>query len=118
MKQVKIAPWVGVVLVQLSNGFFYVGIINTAMLSITLWATAGPMIKEVLPWINYWYFLLAGVLFLVVVLILDYVFLYPVRQKFINEQACKHENPAMEELRKHTRWLKQLSEHMGVELDE
>lgn len=118
MRQRKLPSWVGVVIVQLSNGYFYFGVINSIMLSITLWATAGPMVKEVIPWANYWLFLLAGVIITAIVLMLDYVFIYPVRQRFINEQACKHENPAMEELKKHTKWFKQISEKIGVELKE
>ena len=95
MQQVKIPGWVGAIQVQLTNSFFYIALLNTAMLSVTLWATTGPSIQAKLPWADFWMLLVVGFLVVCGVMILDYKFMYPVRQAFINEQACKHTNPAM-----------------------
>lgn len=100
MQQVKIPSWVGIIQVQLTNSFFYIALLNTAMLSVTLWATAGPSIQAVLPWARFWMLALIGIVVVSGVMVLDYKFMYPVRQAFINEQACKHTNPAMELLLK------------------
>ena len=96
MKQVKIPTWVGVIQVQLTNSFFYISLLNTSMLSVTLWALIGPTIQGVCPWARFWMLILVGIFVVCVVMVLDYKFMYPVRQAFINEQACKHTNPAIE----------------------
>lgn len=108
MKQVKIPGWVGVIQVQLTNSFFYISLLNTAMLSVTLWATVGPSIQVVWPAARFWMFALLGFLLVCGIMLLDYKFMYPVRQGFINEQACKHENPAMEELLKISKRLDEI----------
>lgn len=96
MRQLKIPPWIGAIQVQLTNSFFYVSLANTAMLLVTLWSTTGPSLQAKIPWIEFWHLAVAGAIFLVMLMIFDYVLLYPVRQRFVNEQACKHTNPAME----------------------
>jgi len=98
MKQVKIPSWFGAIQVQLINSFFYLGLLNSVMLSITLWATAGPSVQQVLPWANYWLFLLIGLTLVITVMLLDYKFMYPTRTAFLNIQSCKHTNPAMQEI--------------------
>lgn len=117
MKQRHIPPWVGAIMVQLQNGLFYYGIITAVLSSLTLWALAGPSVQIVLPWVTYWHFLGLGVIGLLIILVLDYIFIYPVRQRFINEQACKHVNPAMIEILKHTKWIKQIADHFDIDLE-
>lgn len=110
MQQVKIPGWVGVIQVQLTNSFFYISLLNTSMLSIALWALIGPSIQEVCPWARFWMLILVGVFVVSGVMVLDYKFMYPVRQAFINEQACKHTNPAMELLLEMDKKLDQIIE--------
>jgi len=96
MKQTKMPSWFGAIQVQLTNSFFYISLINTVMLSVTLWAATGPSIQRVCPWASYWLFILIGIIIVITIMLLDYKFMYPTRQAFLNEQACKHTNPAME----------------------
>lgn len=100
MQQVKIPSWVGAIQVQLTNSFFYVSAISLGMQATTLWAVAGPSIQAVWPPARFWMLVLLAFGVLCLIMVLDYKFIYPVRQAFINEQACKHTNPAMELLLK------------------
>lgn len=118
MQQVKIPSWVGAIQVQLTNSFFYIALLNTAMLSVTLWATTGPSIQAVWPWARFWMLILIGVIVVCGVMILDYRFMYPVRQAFINIQACKHTNPAMEILVNINGRIDRIEKHLGIEKDE
>ena len=86
-------------MVQLTNSLFYITLLNTLMLALTFWYTTGYEIaSKYLPWVNVGIFLAVVALVNVIVAVLDYVLIYPSRQGFINEQACKHPNPAMESL--------------------
>lgn len=107
IRQVRIPKWIGLLQVELTNSFFYFGLINTVMLSITLWALVGPSLQARVPWVSYWCFLGVGLVGLVILLVVDFVFFYPARLRVINEQSCKHDNPAMQELLKHTDELKE-----------
>lgn len=118
MQQVKIPSWIGAIQVQLTNSFFYISLLNTAMLSVTLWALIGPSIQEVWPWARFWMLILIGVCVICGVMALDYKFMYPVRQAFINEQACKHTNPAMEELLRISARLTRIEKKLGIDIDE
>jgi len=117
MKQITMPRWIGAIQVQLTNSFFYMSLINTAMLSVTMWALVAPSIRLVLPWAKYWLFACIGVAIVSTIMLLDYKFLYPTRQGFINEQACKHTNPAMEELLSISRRLTQIESELGIEED-
>lgn len=117
MRQIRIPKWIGLIQVELTNSFFYFGMINTVMLSLTLWALVGPGVKVHLPWVTYWHFLGIGVVGLILLLIVDFVFLYPARLRVINEQSCKHDNPAMQELLKHTKDLRLIKDKLGVDDD-
>jgi hypothetical protein len=99
MKQSGVRHWLGAFLVQLSNSFFYVSILNTGLLALTFWSTSGvSLAKTYAPWLTLWYFLAIVIGVFSLIMFLDYKFMYPSRQAFINEQACKHSNPAMDEL--------------------
>lgn len=102
---------------QYQNSFFYVGLFNTVMLAVTLWYTAGYEIAQrYLPWFGLWMFILTGVALWHLMIAFDYKFFYPVRQRFLNVQACKHENPAMDELRAIRKEIAELKEYvMGEE---
>lgn len=117
MRQVKIPAWVGAFQVQLTNSFFYITLFNTAMLSVTAWGSVGPSIQVAWPWAKFWMFAVLAFVVLIVIMLLDYRFMYPVRQGFINEQACKHENPAMDELWSISRRLTFIEKELGIEKD-
>lgn len=111
IKQTKGRMWLGGLQVQVSNSMFYMNLISTAMMILTFWYTAGYQIQgRYAQWLNLWMFIGFVILVFVAVMILDYIFVLPSRQAFTNEQACKHENPAMDELyaiRKENAELKQ-----------
>ena len=100
-KQNKLrASWLGALQVQASNIGYYTVWYSNIMLATTFWYTAGYEIaQEYIPWLSFWKFVLITGSSLAMLLLLDYKFLYPLRQAFQNAQACKHENPAMDALR-------------------
>ncbi len=98
MKQVRIPGWAGAIQVQLTNSFFYVSVSSIVIQSLTLWTVAKEDILAVVPWANYWLLLGIGVIILIAIMLADYKFMYPTRMAFLNEQSCKHSNPAMEEI--------------------
>lgn len=106
----------GALQVQLTNSFFYMSLYTTVALTFTFWYTAGYQIAErYAPWLSFWMFVGICFLGLMVLMYLDYRFMYPIRAKFINEQTCKHENPAMDSLRKLEADISQIKKELGLE---
>jgi len=101
-KQSKILPtWSGGFLIQLQQSLVYVGICNIVMIAITMWYTAGYEItQKYLPSISIWHFLILLMSGWLTVMFIDYKFLHPARQRYMNKQVAKHKNPAMELLQK------------------
>jgi hypothetical protein len=112
MGQVRVPNWVGILQVQLTNSFFYITLLNSGLLSLTAWAAIGPSLQGVIPWARFWMFGILAFFIVSIVMFLDYKFVYPTRQRFINEQACKHTNPAMEELWKISKQLNELEKRL------
>jgi hypothetical protein len=100
IKQIRVPSWVGAYQVQVMNSAFYTGLASTVMLLFTFWYTAGYQIRDrYLPFVNLWEFAALGVILLWgIIPYLDYTLLLKSRVEFANKQACKHENPAMDEL--------------------
>lgn len=99
VKQTKSNLWLGALQVQVSNSFFYLNMISTGMMILTFWYTAGYQIQgKYLPWLTLWLFIGVVAVAFAAVMVLDYKFVYPSRQAFVNEQACKHNNPWMDEI--------------------
>jgi len=101
-KQSKILPtWLGGFLIQLQQSLVYVGILNIAMLAITMWYTAGyEIVQNYLPSISLYHFLIVLALGWLTVMFIDFRYLHPTRQRYMNKQVAKHKNPAMELLQK------------------
>lgn len=96
----KIPFWMGAVQVQFTNSLIYVSVYNTIALSLTFWYAAGyQMAQEYAPWFSLWLYLTVLVACFAVTLFIDYKFMFPARIKYVNEQTCRHENPAMDKLR-------------------
>lgn len=106
--------WLGAVQVQITSTFFYVSVVNTILLAITFWYTAGYRIQRFVPWANIWIFLGSAIVLFLIVMIIDFKFILPARQAFQNEQACKHENPAMDSLNRIEADLKLIKKEMGI----
>jgi hypothetical protein len=100
LKQSKLLPgWVGALQVQIMNSMFYMNLISTGMMIMTFWYTAGYQIQNrYAPWFNLWTFVGMVILIFAIVMVVDYIFILPTRVSFTNEQACKHNNPWMDEI--------------------
>jgi hypothetical protein len=99
IKQYNLGKWVGIYYSQLINSLSIVGIGNSLINLTTLWAVANKSIVQFFPWLTYP--ILLGAIFVIVLVILpvsDYAFLYSTRQRYLNEQACKHDNPIIKKL--------------------
>ena len=118
IKQYNLGKWVGIYYSQLMNSLSIVGMGNSLINLTTLWAVANTTIVGWFPWLTYP--LLMGIVFVIVLVILpvaDYMLLYDTRQRYLNEQACKHDNPIMRELATVKDELALIKEHLGIKND-
>jgi uncharacterized membrane protein len=97
LKQSKDMPiWIGAFQVQIQNSLFYMNLVFMSMSVMTFWYTAGYQVSSTYAqWLTLPIFVGFVVLLFIIVMIVDYKIILPSRQAFQNEQACKHENPAM-----------------------
>jgi len=118
--QMGYIPWLGAFVVQISNGLFYVSLTSTLMVALTFWnTTGGALAHKYIPWLNLLEFLIFLGCFLIVLMMLDFKFVYPSRAGFTNEQACKAKNPAMDimnQLVKENAALKKQIEDLRAEM--
>lgn len=99
VKQVKALPFIGALQVQFSNISLYLALYSSVALTLTLWMTTIINISWWPEWMTLPVYLLLAAGVVLIIMFLDYKFVYPSRMAFINEQACKHENPAMDLLK-------------------
>ena len=117
MKQIKLPSFVGAVLVQYSYSSAHIGVLSMAMLSVTLWALVGPSVQNAVPWVEYWHFTIAGLITITTIMLVDYIFLYPTRQAYLNKQAVKHANPAYREIMRLHKRLDAIEKKLEIEND-
>jgi uncharacterized membrane protein len=88
--------WIGAFQVQIQNSLFYMNLVFMSMSVMTFWYTAGYQVSSTYAqWLTLPIFVGFVTLIFICVMIVDYKIILPSRQSFLNEQACKHENPAM-----------------------
>ena len=93
--------WTGGFLIQMQQSLVYVGILNIIMLAITMWYTAGyEIVQKYLPFVSIWHFLIVLATGWAIIMLIDYKFLAPVRQRWMNRHVAKHKNPTLELLQK------------------
>jgi len=98
---------------------YYLSMMNMTFVGLMFWyTTAGPNIRPYLPWVSFWIFAALIATVVVTVMILDYKFVYPSRQGFLNLQATRHPNPAMDELRIIRKKLERLEKRFGIDEDD
>jgi hypothetical protein len=116
IRQIKIPAWIGGLQVQFGNSLAYLTIVNTFMLGMTFWYTAGYQIASTYaPWANLWLFLSVCAVVAALVMVFDYTVMYPARQSFINSQACKHNNPWMDEILEQKKDIAKIKIKLGIE---
>jgi hypothetical protein len=115
-QSIKRPLWVGAIQVQISNTMFYMNMVSMGMMLLTFWYTAGYQIQQAsLHWLTLGWFVLFIVLLFGLVMLIDYKWIYPARQAFYNEQACKHNNPWMDEIIKLEGDMKKIKAKLGIE---
>lgn len=115
MKQAKAMFRLGAFQVQITNSFFYLSLVNTTLLAVTVWYAAGSALaQKYAPWFTIWMFLSLGLVLLLSLMLLDYKFIYPSRQSFLNKQSYKHVNPAVADLHEILADLKAIKEKLGI----
>lgn len=111
MRQSKMPAWIGAFQVQVMNSFFYLNLISSAMMILTFWYTAGYQIADkYFPWLSLRMFVLVVIILFGLIMFIDYKFILPSRQAFINNQSFKHENEAMIAIRDIQERLKRIEE--------
>ena len=115
MKQYNPGRWVGILYMQSQSTASYMTFANFGMTALNLWALWELKIKELFPWLGLPLFVVLFMVALILLGIFDYVFVRKPTIAFQNSQACKHENPVMDELKeiKHN-----LKKHMGDEYED
>ena len=102
-KQSQILPtWIGAIFVQLQQTLMYVGIANIFMIAVTLWYTAGhDLAARFVPFITaVWQVLIILVLAWAMVILINWKYIIPAKQRHTNSQAVVHENPMVTTLNK------------------
>jgi len=119
IKQSKPRLWVGRLQMQLINTqSLYVGMAQSLMMLGMFWyTTAAPNVRPVAPWFNFWFFLGLIVVGIMAVMVFDFVFVYPSRQSYLNQQAYKHENPVVEDIKRIDERVNKIFKHLGLEDD-
>lgn len=117
VKQAEARLWLGALQVQLSNSMsFYLTYWNIALMAMMFWyTTAAPNIRPIVPWASFWMFAAIALLGVAIVMLLDFKFIYPSRQAFLNKQSYKHRNPAVADLQKILKDLKAIKQKLGME---
>ena len=117
LKQAKPRVWLGGFQIQLIySQSYYISFINSGFMACMFWyTTAGPSIRPYAPWIQFWMFGLLMISVVISVMVLDYVFIYPSRQGYLNQQAYKHVNPVAYDLQKLKIDIDRIKEKLGIE---
>lgn len=112
-RQARSRRIIGAIQVQAQGSMFYVSLLMFFINTTTFWYTAGYQITLVhFQWFEMWMLYVLLVVVLVIVGFIDWKFVLPSRQNFVNEQACKHDNPAMDSLRRIEEKLTELEKRL------
>jgi len=116
MKQAKVITKLGGFQVQLSTSMsYYVLYINLMFVGMMFWhTTAAPNLRPYAPWVDFWMFASFMLILVAALMILDYKFIYPSRQGFLNKQAYKHDNPAVADLQNILKNQKKIMKKLGI----
>ncbi len=117
LKQAKARTWLGGLQVQLSLSMsYYIVYINLSLMGMMFWyTTAAPIIQPYIPWASFWMFGVFMLLVVSIVMIVDYKYMYPSRQGFLNKQAYKHANPIVGDVQKLLKNQKKIMRKLGIE---
>lgn len=119
MKQAGVRTWIGAFQVQLSTSMsHYIVYMNMGLVGMMFWHTTGrPNLEPYFPWIDFWMFASFMLVFVAVLGILDYKFVYPSRQGFLNREVYKHKNLVVADIQKILENQKKIMEKLGIEDD-
>jgi uncharacterized membrane protein len=108
--------WLGALQVQMANASYYTVWYSNVMLALTFWYTAGYQIsQQYAPWLNFWIFMVLMAASIFVFMALDYLYIFPSRIAFTNRQAYKHDNEAMDILKRVEADMIRVKNKLGVE---
>jgi hypothetical protein len=115
LKQSGTVEWLGALQVQVSNSMFYMSMVSTGMMILTFWYTAGYQIQQqYLKWLTLGWFIAFVVVLFGLVMFIDYKWILPSRMAFVNKQAYKHENQAMDEILAIHKEIKEIEKKLGI----
>jgi len=117
MKQARVVTKIGGFQVQLSmSTSHYLVYVNLCFVAMMFWhTTATPFLRQYDIYAPFWLFAIFMLLIISAVMIFDYKFIYPSRQAFISQQAYKHANPAVADLKKLLKNQKKIMEKLEIE---
>jgi hypothetical protein len=94
MKQVNSGKFIGAILDTLNRMAFFISIGNTGLIIITFYNTDGvSLLKRVVPWLNFWWFLLIIGMAVLGLMAFVYFVITPSYFNFYSNQFYKHDSP-------------------------
>ncbi len=89
-KQSKPRLWLGAIRDMIQRGQSYYGMFNVFVGLATLYTVREALIRSYVPWINF--FILLGIIAImqIIIIIIDYKFIYPSQIAFHQHEAYKH----------------------------
>ena len=97
LKQSDTLPtWIGAIFTQIQMSLMYVGIGNIFMLAVTMWYTAGhDLAARYAPFITaVWQVLIIVIVVWGTVILLNWKYVIPAKQRHMNDQVVVHANPS------------------------
>lgn len=119
-KQAKPHPKLGAFQVQLSmSTSHYLVYVNLCFMGMMFWhTTAAPWLRQnIYQGASFWMFATFMLLLISMVMFLDKKFIYPSRQAFISQQAYKHDNPAVADLKKILKNQEKIINRIGIDTE-
>lgn len=117
LKQARPIVWLGALQIQLVySQSYYTSYINYIFMGTMFWyTTLAPIMRPYLPWIQFWMFVLLMISVIITFMIVDYKFIYPSRQGYLNRQAYKHVNPVAYDLQDIKADIQKIKQKLGIE---
>ena len=105
MKQIEGRIWFGRLKIVFTRVSSYFGYINFVLMLSTFYAVKG---FEYAP---FWMFCVSAFVLIIVIGFVDYFFVLPSEQAFLNQQCVRHQNPIYDEIKELNKKLKRYDGH-------
>lgn len=103
-------PYIGGIKNQIGSSMFYYAIFQYISTGLTLYAVMiSPWAVEHLHWFKLWTFIVVLFVLALIILALNYKFMFPSEVRFGSKQSYRHENPMADDLQEIKKVVKELN---------